>query len=225
MIKAIKDFAKDCARAGSFYAHHTTPKFLHPISIPVLAITVAPVMKAVIAINDYRYERDINRKVAKHQNVGEFENKLRDIFGETSINGYTGNDIDIAMQFNDSSVIAVFPDHKYVELGELYCVGYGENREIAAEDLIGKIAADLAQNDQVVNDDPKRYEHFFKVQSAPDLPAQFFTAAQIHSLEQGAALDFVITASHQDYDEERKYYAVMPVDAETNARLQTLETH
>ena len=73
-------------------------------------------MKAAIAIAEYKYERDINRKVAKHQNIGEFENKLRDIFGETSINGYTGNDIDIdiAMQFNKSSVIAVFSENEYV---------------------------------------------------------------------------------------------------------------
>lgn len=224
MIKAIKDFTEDCFRTGSFYAHHTTPKFLHPISIPLLSVTVAPVMKAAIAIAEYKYERDINRKVAKHQNVGGFEHKLRNIFGETSINGYTGNDIDIAMQFNNSSVIAVFPENEYVSLGEFYCVGYGENREISAENLIGKIAADLAQNDQAAND-PKRYEHFFKVQNAPDLPAQFFTATQIYTMEEGAALDSVITASHQEYGEERKYYAVMPVDAETNARLQTLEAN
>lgn len=222
MIKAIRDFALDCFRAGSFYAHHTTPKFLHPISIPLLSVTVAPLMKAVIAINDYKYERDIKRKVSKHQDIGELENKLRDIFGETSINGYTGSNVDIAMHFNKSSVIAVFPENEYVSLGELYCIGYGESREIAAEMLIGKIAADLAQNDDIAND-PKRYEHFFMVQKDGDLPARFFTAAQIHSMEQGAALDSVITASHQEYGEDRKYYAVMPVDAQTNARLQAME--
>lgn len=213
------NFIKNCYLAGSFYAHHTTPRILHPIAIPLMAVTIAPVMIAANAVNEYRYEKGIQRKVAAHKDIGETEQSIRKIFGETSINGYTGHDDTIAMSFDQTSLALVSPDNRMTKID--YTQGHGTSRDKAAEDLVGRMAHEVTKTPMAAD---TGYKYYIAARNAANAAPIFCDAVKT---DKNAPIseNTLMRASYLGYgqsEDEREYYDIHAVSADQQVHLESL---
>jgi len=222
MLKAIENFAKDCGRIGSFYAHQTLPRYLHPVAVPLLSVTVGPVLKGVAAYNDFQYFKKNDALVKENSEIGPIELSIREIFGETSIEGYQAGFDGIEMNFNQASLVTITPEGGAINLGNRGMSSFGEDRETCAQDLVGNFAAYPNVNGAAADDYTRRSEYYIAVRKAPSLQSCFYKAVETASPDQDVAAGAVLTATHRDPrqgEDTRKHYAIVPVDEATHQRL------
>lgn len=222
MFKVIKQFVKDCALFGSFYAHHIAPRFLHPIVTPILAVTAAPVMLGVLTIQDMQYFAKNRALVRAHSEIGPIEHSIREVFGETAIEGFQASFDGIEMNFNEASLAVITPEGKGVNFGNNGQSSFGTDRETCAQDLVANFAAAAMQKGALEEDLAMPYQYFIKVDKAGALKPSFYRAEPIFTLEQAAAMDSVYIGSHRfpsEPEEDKTHFAILPVDDATHNRL------
>lgn len=141
------------------------------------------------------------REEWKRRDIGPAEQKIRDIFGDIAVKGYTPWGGGIEMKLTEACVHNVYEDNleKSFPEADMHRMDIHHDREECAKDLLGNVAANICGKTRgfgaFIHGVEKRY---LVVRKKGELTSTFYTATQINSLSD-APDNTVATATHSYY--------------------------
>lgn len=219
----IGNFFRNCVSAGSFYAHLLTPPALRPLSRPLLTLTLAPVLSAVVAFHDIRHAWAGRRILRAHPQMGAREQSLREVFGALALRGYPGLEPEIEMTLQDAALYIVHEKTGAARRVDVNLFGRATapDREKCAGRLLGRMAYYAAVDGRDAHE-----RAVIAVRRPHDMAAHFYQAQEIFSPEQDHAQENVVARAvyrdHPDACAPLRHYVIGHVDERTAQYLADL---